>query len=614
MISRRNYFVITIMMLILFFMFQFTGVMKERLNEYDVNEYVDSARTLLGEKDAYTVEHAVTNKNRETIAYVGGISDDMQEVVSWWCIYTKRTLNVYTSVTQLKKTEDETEELPPKVLLLDGSRIQTKEDIQALDKMAGEGTNMVFLKLPDYQVIAENRSLQKLLGIRHVVADDFTMSGIHLFDGFLLGGEAIYEAKDEADAEKQDLERTLPWYITGEGTKTYASGTVPKETLYKEISQDILAEYGKVDSTSGYQSMLPGIIWRNSTAGGQVFCVNSTELFEDMTGIGILDAIMSQMKDYEIYPVINAQNLVLAGYPSFGGADEEEIMKRYSQTYQDVQSQIIWPSLNALAVQNGDKLTCMMTLTGEEDETADYLRLMKEEHWEAGVNGAALSGEEPLDNDCATGYRFQTLCLQDEEALQKWTNERDSYVSVVTKAEKRSTKPPVSYLTGTDIVVQRGTDTGVEHTFWDDLKLKSLETALAYSDIVIDMERTAYPESDEDSWERMSKKIAANVSTYQKPFRTFDETTLSESNQRVRRFLALDFLENREDNVISLQVENFEESAWFLLRTNGEEVVSVDGGEYVKLEKDAYLIQVLKEQVSIELEPDSELYYHGGVK
>ena len=48
MISRRNYFVITIMMLILLFMFQFTGVMKERLNEYDVNEYVDSARTLLG--------------------------------------------------------------------------------------------------------------------------------------------------------------------------------------------------------------------------------------------------------------------------------------------------------------------------------------------------------------------------------------------------------------------------------------------------------------------------------------------------------------------------------------------------------------------------------------
>ena len=39
MVSRRNYVTIAIMFLILFFMFQFTGVMKNQLNEYGVNEY-----------------------------------------------------------------------------------------------------------------------------------------------------------------------------------------------------------------------------------------------------------------------------------------------------------------------------------------------------------------------------------------------------------------------------------------------------------------------------------------------------------------------------------------------------------------------------------------------
>ena len=614
MISRRNYFVITIMMLILFFMFQFTGVMKERLNEYDINEYVSSTQTLLGEKDAYAMKTEGTEKNREKVAFLGNTSDDMQEVVSWWCIYTKRRLNVYSSISQLEKAEEETEEVPPRVLLVDGTCIQSEEDARYLEELAGKGMNIVFLKMPDYSLIADNKNLQQLLGIRHVVADSFTMSGIHLFEGFLLGGEEIYEVREASDAQRQDLERVLPWYITGAGTKTYVSGIVPKETLYAEMPQEIIAEYGKVDETSGYQSMLPGIIWRNSTADGQVFCVNSTEMFGDMTGIGILDAIMSQMEDYEIYPVINAQNLVLAGYPSFGGADEDEIMTRYSQSYEDVQSQIIWPSLNALAVQTGDKLTCMMTLTGEEDETADYLRLMKEEHWEAGVNGSRLFGEAAMESDKATGYRFQTIYLKDEEALQNRVWTEGSYVSVVTGTDRKSARPPVSYMPGTDIVVQRGTDTGAEHTFWDDFKLKSMETALAYSDIVIDMEPLAYPESEEDSWERMSKKIAANVSTYWKRFRNFDETTLSESNQRIRRFLALDYSEHREDNVISLRVENFEEKAWFLLRTNGETVMAVNGGEYVKLEEDAYLIQVLQEQVSIELEPDDKLYYHGGVK
>ena len=37
MVSRRNYVTIAIMFLILFFMFQFTGVMKNQLNQYGVN-------------------------------------------------------------------------------------------------------------------------------------------------------------------------------------------------------------------------------------------------------------------------------------------------------------------------------------------------------------------------------------------------------------------------------------------------------------------------------------------------------------------------------------------------------------------------------------------------
>ena len=38
MVSRRNYLTVAIMMLILFFMFQFTGVMKNQLNEYRVKD------------------------------------------------------------------------------------------------------------------------------------------------------------------------------------------------------------------------------------------------------------------------------------------------------------------------------------------------------------------------------------------------------------------------------------------------------------------------------------------------------------------------------------------------------------------------------------------------
>ena len=48
MVSRRNYVTIAIMFLILFFMFQFTGVMKNQLNQYGVNEYEMNDQTDLG--------------------------------------------------------------------------------------------------------------------------------------------------------------------------------------------------------------------------------------------------------------------------------------------------------------------------------------------------------------------------------------------------------------------------------------------------------------------------------------------------------------------------------------------------------------------------------------
>ena len=58
--------------------------------------------------------------------------------------------------------------------------------------------------------------------------------------------------------------------------------------------------------------------------------------------------------------------------------------------------------------------------------------------------------------------------------------------------------------------------------------MKCMETALAYSNITLDLYSVTYPEGDEDSWEKMSKKIAANLGTYWKAYEAFDATTLAE--------------------------------------------------------------------------------------
>ena len=53
MVSRRNYIAIVMMLLILFVMFQFSGVMKKQLNEYGENSYAENADTNFTREDAF---------------------------------------------------------------------------------------------------------------------------------------------------------------------------------------------------------------------------------------------------------------------------------------------------------------------------------------------------------------------------------------------------------------------------------------------------------------------------------------------------------------------------------------------------------------------------------
>ena len=114
-------------------------------------------------------------------------------------------------------------------------------------------------------------------------------------------------------------------------------------------------------------------------------------------------------------------------------------------------------------------------------------------------------------------------------------------------------------------------------------------------------------EEDSDGWEKMQEKFASNLLTYWKDFSKFTSTTLSEGNDRVRTFLKLDYSYERKDQKILLQTT--EKESWFILRTHGEDVDKIEGGESTKLEENAYLIKVQDTTVLIELK-GKELHYY----
>jgi hypothetical protein len=170
------------------------------------------------------------------------------------------------------------------------------------------------------------------------------------------------------------------------------------------------------------------------------------------------------------------------------------------------------------------------------------------------------------------------------------------------------TQAPISYLTK-DLTGQRATQNGFKHAYSDNLRLKSLETCLAYSNIVTDLSIIIQPQGEENRWEKRVERFDSYTNTYWKPFSVFDKTVLTESDARVRQFLNLDYSDSRKEDNISLKIDDLEDQAYFILRTHNEKIGEISGGSYTEIEDHAYLITAWQEEVTITLKNDSSLTY-----
>ena len=110
------------------------------------------------------------------------------------------------------------------------------------------------------------------------------MDGIHLYAGFLLGGETYYQAVEDEDKGYQDMELRFPWYQLASGTKVYMTGIPEDESI----------------DTEDY----PVVIWRKSFGSAYVFAVNGGYM-EGVTGLGLLSAMSAEIYSYEIYPAVS---------------------------------------------------------------------------------------------------------------------------------------------------------------------------------------------------------------------------------------------------------------------------------------------------------------------
>ena len=142
---------------------------------------------------------------------------------------------------------------------------------------------------------------------------------------------------------------------------------------------------------------------------------------------------------------------------------------------------------------------------------------------------------------------------------------------------------------------------GLEDSVRHDFRIRCLETALGYTSVLVDLKHIVYPEDERDEWAYASNTVRRNLQDYRFGEYGFDMTTVSECDERIRAFLALDYKEHREFNTIYLERNDVGGPVWFVLRTDREEIESMEGGSFNKLEDDAYLVMAEREKVEITL-------------
>lgn len=604
MVSKRKFFSIATMMFVLFFLFQFSMVLRDSRNTYDVN-------SSLAEKKADGENQWTPSDSNSTtvigadssVVFVGNEDGDMGTAVSRWCTYAKRKLISCKSVRTYKSDDKNL----PEMMILESEKYADGDNLTTLETLEKKGVIIVFGCLENAKNIQNNKALMKFLGIQKVVAEETHLAGVKLFEGLLLGGEVTYNtSKDKEEKKRQDLELDVPWYQVGSGTKTYMVGLLDEKTGKNVENED-----------------LPTIIWRNGIDYGSVFAVVG-DYMKDSTALGLLDGMRAEALQYTIYPIVNAQNLSMVNFPVFADENNTEMLKLYSQSVTGIARDIMWPALISVVEKSDMKMTCFIQPQADYTDDTEpksgnlefYLKQMKEQSAEAGISleyqkldkaeDKVTKDTEFFENE-KINYRFGAAFAKEKD-LKGILKDTDSGLlgDVGTLVcDYTENQPVVSYYSDS-VTLQTVTSDGMNYAYSDDIRMRSIQTALGYTNVMLDMYDIFWPQEKTDRWEVMQKRFSSNLLTYWKNFRDFDSTTLSESNARIRMFLNLAYSQSREDNTITLQTS--EAGSWFILRTHGEEIDEIDGGSQTEIEADAYLICAEDTTVKICLK-EQELYY-----
>lgn len=603
MLSKRVYFTVSSLMMLVLFMFQFSGIIRKKYNNFDENKYAVSEKNDLNNNNVFTVltdEDKVVKSISGYIVYIGDINTKTGNTVYEWCNYTKRNLLVYKTVSQYHRYNEKY----PDAVLIDSDYVNIDSDIDTFSLLTDYGINLVFCTLPSYSAISENQRFEQLCGISPH-RESVNASGLKLYSGFLFGGEAWYTKENDPDGKFQNMKLTMPWYNTSNATKTYMSAVVETEDGSKIDNED-----------------QPAVIWRKSHDHAYVFCING-DYIKDISGIGILTAIMSESKDLDIYPVVDSQSVIVNNFPMFSFENDDAVEKYYLRNTSSLLENVIWPDISNLAESTGARFTFMAAPQINYSDNnlvsvreMDYFfRLFSEISSEAGLTTTrddATSIDEKLTADAGifsnylSNYKFTSIIARKDE-LENVLSSKNSLIddvnTIVTDSQDYGGTKLFSYVNDNVINVECPV-TSDKYTYSDDFRQRCFQTALAYTNIEFNMTGICNPDDEKELWNEEIKSKSTALTSYMKNSKMFTKCSISQADKRIREFMAADYSYKQNRSYVSLDITGAQETARFIVRLRTGEVENVSGAVCTKVENGVYLITAQSKHVEMTIKTE----------
>ena len=493
------------------------------------------------------------------------------------------------------------------VLLSDISPL--KEKLLELCDWVSEGGNALFALT--LQKTAYTSIIEQKLGIISSGYENTVVDSIYFEPDFMLGGGQAYEITDPYDSA---------WSVQLSGqAKVHA----------------------QVEDENGQP-----VIWENQYGKGK-FVVDNFGLYEKAVR-GFYAASYSLLTDVGIYPVINGSTFYLDDFPSpVPNGDGTYVKRDYEMSISEFYMNVWWPDMLELASDHGIHYTGVM-IENYEDATDGMIEKQKDtKRFEYFGNMLLHQGGELGYH----GYNHQPLSLpntdygdvlpydtwKNQSAMKKAVKELVRFGDEIFPSTSMSVYVPPSnvlsaegrrmlakefpqirtiasnYFTGEFAYVQEFEvaedgiveqpriisgaiiDSYMKMAALSELNMHFVNSHFIHPDDLLDEDRGAAL-----GWEKLKGNLSDYMDWLDDSAPSLRQLTGSELSGAIQRYGAVTFTKTMTDQAIKLELDNFYDEVYFMVRINEGTPGDVSGGKLTHLTGNLYLLKAKEPTVTIE--------------